>query len=176
MTNEQRRLWESEKHAVRSLRDDLSRPVDREILETVAALRMIGVNTIASCGGHVDRLLSPYVMLASPEAMTARRRASESVDHATKQRLLKKATKRNADELATLLLYLDQFYRGRDASRSRRLIVQGFGPMSYRLTSQVADLVTVVPRAERRALLDEQRQELRDFTEFLKAEFFGASS
>ncbi|MEW2424558.1 hypothetical protein AB0911_28815 [Streptomyces nigra] len=48
--------------------------------------------------------------------------------------------------------------------------------MSYRLTTQAADLIAITPRSERHALLDEQRQELRDFTEFLKAEFFGASS
>ncbi|MBP5895224.1 hypothetical protein F3K32_36000 [Streptomyces sp. LBUM 1483] len=145
-------------------------------MDTVAALRMIGIHTIASCGGHVDRLLGPYVMLASPEATTARRRASESDDQAVKRRLLKKAAKLNAHELATLLPYVERFYRGQDASRSRRLIVQGFGPMSYRLTTQAADLIAITPRSERHALLDEQRQELRDFTEFLKAEFFGASS
>lgn len=75
-----------------------------------------------------------------------------------------------------LIPYLECFYRDRSVPQSRRLIVQGFGPLGYRLTSQDADLLAVTPRTERRALLEQQRQEFDAFTEFVKGEFFTAES
>ncbi|MEV8548191.1 hypothetical protein [Streptomyces sp. NPDC051572] len=172
MTREQQKIWEQEKHAVRRLRDGLGRPVDRGVIETVAILRVLGVHTNMSCGGHVDRLLSPYVTFASPDSNDDRRRGYASDDRRLRRRLIGRASRRNAQELHILLPHLERFYQGRDVPQSKRLILQGFGPLGYRLTSQSADLVHVVPRHERRALLDEQRQEFRAFTEFLKAETF----
>jgi hypothetical protein len=78
MTKEHGQLWEAEKRAVRQLRDGLGRPVDRAIVEMVAALRMVGVHTVMSCGGHVDREIGPSVSVASPRAEKHRRQAHEA--------------------------------------------------------------------------------------------------
>jgi hypothetical protein len=80
--------------------------------------------------------------------------------------------KHNAAELQTLIRYLERFYTGRDVPFGRRLIVQGFGLVGYNLSCQSGDLLRVAPADQRRALLDNQRAELRAFTDFLKAEFF----
>ncbi|WP_406391364.1 hypothetical protein OG806_08245 [Streptomyces sp. NBC_00882] len=139
------------------------------------ALRLLGIHTAMSCGGHVDRLLSPYVTFASPDPNNDLRRAyAKDEDLRTRRRLKRRRVRRNAEELRVLLPRLERFYQGRDVPQSKRLIVHGFGPSGYQLTTQAADLVALAPQSERRALLDEERQEFRAFTEFLKAEFFGA--
>ncbi len=68
---------------------------------------------------------------------------------------------------------MERFYETCDVPQSRQLIVQGFGVIGYRLTTQSADLVHVVSKDERHELVDVQCQEFDAFTEFLKAEFFG---
>jgi hypothetical protein len=172
MTNDQARIWEHEKRAVRALQDGLGRPVDQPVVETVAILRLLGLHTTSSCGGHADRTLSPYIAFRSPRTSALRPRTANVNDEATARRLRRMTLKANADELASLLPLLDRFYETRDNPQSQRLIVQGFGLIGYRLTVQSADLLLTTPRQARPALLKRQRDQLNDFTRFLVAEYF----
>ncbi|WP_217241378.1 hypothetical protein [Streptomyces sp. AC555_RSS877] len=177
MTKEQRELWEAEKHAVRQLRDGMGMAVDRPIIDTVAVLRLLGFHTYMSCGGHIDRALGPSVSIASPHADEHRRRAHEAEkqgDREQARRAWQMVERHNAVELRRLVLLLARFYDGREVPHDHRLVAQGFGRLRYDLGSHSRDLLRVVPRNQRRALLDKQRQELRDFTDFLKVERFSA--
>ncbi|MFC8852944.1 hypothetical protein ACFT5D_07810 [Streptomyces sp. NPDC057144] len=177
MTTEQRQIWEREKRAVRRLRDSAGKPVDPGITETVAILRLLGLTTTSSCAGHLDRRVGPWVGFKSPRVAADRERMNHAADRSPeKRRALRLALKHNAAELQTLVGLLDRFYDERAVPSSRRLIVQGFGVVGYNLSSQSADLLRLVPRDQRRALLVSQRDELRAFTDFLKAEFFGTKN
>ncbi|WP_369042470.1 hypothetical protein [Streptomyces sp. Midd1] len=173
MTEDQRHIWEREKRAVGALRDGLGKPVDPPIVETVTILRLLGFTTHSSCGGHLDRPANPYVAFRSPSNQADRRLIEEAATQAEKRRRTNEAIQHNAIELARLLPLMERFYETCDVPQSRQLIVQGFGVIGYRLTTQSADLVHVVSKDERHELVDVQCQEFDAFTEFLKAEFFG---
>ncbi|MGW3287531.1 hypothetical protein ACWDR3_23145 [Streptomyces sp. NPDC001002] len=172
MTEDQKHIWEREKRAVRQLRDGLGKPVDRRVVDVVAALRLTGIHTDASCGGHVDRVISPYVTFRSVTNADDRQHIEKATDQTTRLRRKRRAIQRNAAELGRLLRYLEHFYADRDVPLRQRLICQGFGLIGYRLSTQDADLVTMATKVERRKLVERQRQEFDAFTEFLKAEFF----
>ena len=172
MTNDQTRIWEGEKQAVQALRDGLGRPVDRAIVETVAILRLLGLHTYSSCGGHAERGCSPYVAFRSPDASTYREQAANEKDEAAARRLRRMTLRANARELAQLLPLLDRFYSELNFPQSQRLIVQGFGLIGYRLTVQSADLLITNPQWLSLVMLKRQRDQLNGFTRFLVAEYF----
>lgn len=172
MTEHQKGIWEREKRAARRLRDGLGKPVDRQAVDVVAILRLLGFSTTSSCGGHFDRAATPYVAFRSEDNQYERQRIEEANSSVAKQHWKKQAIQHNAAELGRLLGYLERFYTDRDVPLRRRLICQGFGVIGYRLTTQGADLVYVLSKDERRRLVIQQRQEFDAFTEFLKAEYF----
>jgi hypothetical protein len=61
--------WDKLVKKFERLTDGLGMPIDLEILETVVALNALGINTIMSCGGHIDErgLLLPWVDIASAD-------------------------------------------------------------------------------------------------------------
>jgi hypothetical protein len=172
MTRDQKNIWDQEKRAVRRLRDGLGKPVDPAVVETVAILRLLGFTTTSSCGGHADRLLSPYVAFRSATNADDRRHIEDATDQATRQHWKNQTIQHNAAELGRLLSLLERFYDDRAVPYRQRLICQGFGVIGYRLTTQDADLVAVVPEGERRVLVERQRQEFDACAKFLRARFF----
>ncbi|MFF5363170.1 hypothetical protein ACFY4I_27890 [Streptomyces scabiei] len=173
MTREHKKIWDAEKRKVRRLVDGVGMPVDRHIVETVAILRLMGFKTHMSCGGHVDRARGPWVSFRPRQADTYSSKAHGEDDSAKTRRYWRLVEKYNAREMQRLLPYLVRFYENRQVPYERQLIVQGFGRLRYDLTTLDKDLIRLVDKTQRRAHLDRQRQEFRDFTEFLKADFFG---
>lgn len=173
MKSDLRDIWERERRKVRQIRDGLGKPVDRQIVEAVTILRLLGFTTTGSCGGHADRMLSPYVAFRSAANADDRQRIEEAADQAARGRRKSQAIQHNAAELGRLLSLLERFYNTRAVPYRQRLICQGFGVIGYRLTTQDADLVTVAPKDDRRELVKRQRREFDAFTKFLEAEFFG---
>src|SRR5262245_2130702 len=67
------RLWQLQLRYIDSLEDQLGKPIDHGIRETVAILQLLGLHTRASCEGHLDwGLPVPWVDLYVPEAVTLR--------------------------------------------------------------------------------------------------------
>lgn len=174
MKGDLRDIWERERRQVRQLRDGLGKPVDRQIVEAVTTLRLLGFTTTGSCGGHADRMLSPYVAFRSATNADDRQHIEEAADQIARRRRKSQAIQHNAAELGRLLSLLERFYDTRAVPYRQRLICQGFGIIGYRLTAQDADLVAVVSKDERRELVKRQRLEFDAFTAFLEAEFFAA--
>jgi hypothetical protein len=177
MTREQQKIWEQEKYRVRRITDGVGMPVDRQIVETVAILRLLGIHTHMSCGGHTARCIGPWVSFRSPRAASYQAQAYEAEkegDHERARRAWRLVERYNAQQLHRLVQLLARFYEGRDVPHEQRLVAHGFGRLRYDLSCQSRDLLRVTPRDQRRGLLDQQRQEFRVFTEYLKAEFFGS--
>jgi hypothetical protein len=175
MPIEQSQIWNKEKQAVLALTDKLGTPVDRGIVETVTALRLLGLHTVGSCAGHISRSGStgPFVLFKSPQTIELELLAKHipPADPQYKQLRLR-ATKLNAKELPKLLPHLDAFYQNRHVPYAQRLIVQSFGPTAHRLTCQGSELMYSAGRNERRTLLRRHQLEMRTFTEFLKSIYF----
>jgi hypothetical protein len=56
--------WDSFVEHFAQLKDTLGKPIDPEIFETVVALNALGMSTVMSCGGHLDKrrgLIMPWV-------------------------------------------------------------------------------------------------------------------
>src|SRR5947208_415256 len=55
-------MWDTMSAEVNHWIDGAGYPIDKEIKDTVIALNLMGIETIASCGGHLDHGLSyPWV-------------------------------------------------------------------------------------------------------------------
>jgi hypothetical protein len=67
---EKQSAWESKLNELKEVTDALGEPIDAEILETVAALNLLGYKTYQSCAGHLDpeRVVAPYVSFSPGDA------------------------------------------------------------------------------------------------------------
>ena len=150
--------------------DSLNHPIDRGIAESVAVLRLLGINTFSSCWGHADRLTGgPYVMFKSSEAKDLEPKLqaiNDPLDPKFK-RLRAKLVRANLRERAKLLPLLEDFYEGRPTPFGQRLIIEGIGVEGSRLKVQNIELMAV-DRGGRRQILSAAQAEMRAFTEFLK--------
>jgi hypothetical protein len=167
------KVWRSALMQTRRITDKLGMPVDKEVVETVAILRLMGFHTSASCGGHVRRITGgPYVMFDSPKADVYAQKCrdiSEPTSPLFKQ-FYKKARLENLKEQAQLFALLAKFYASRSVPFSQRLTLRTVGYSTGRLECQGASMAEIAHLSERKKILEDDRNEFRDFTEFLKAE------
>jgi hypothetical protein len=173
--------WSSHLRSIRRLTDGRGMPIDEGILETVAILRLLGVNTVGSCEGHLDRGYGPYVSFEAKAADSDRELQSQirqkfkgktgEIDYTWRAVI----TKMSQDEIAErrkLLPYLDEFYANRNTLHTARLTLESLGLGSIILRCQNAILVgspSREPLAARRRVLEMNQREMQDFTEFLQA-------
>jgi len=181
------------RHEVREqvarLTDALGMPIDNGILETVVLLNVLGIQTTASCAGHLDHgQAAPWVDIGDPEARPlarvamlkmlevdqARSCGASAEERQTLQGAADQArlvVKRlHLIERAKLLRVLDLFYQQHHAPADLRLIINpaewtGIG----RLESQGADFQMVAAPDERATKLTEYQEEMQTFTAFLKS-------
>lgn len=175
MTAEQKKIWREALRKVRHLTDGLGMPVDREIVETVAILRLMDLNTTMSCAGHLSRITNgPYIIFTSLQARGYEAKRREVVDSASAEykRLVRKSIKLNLLERQKLLPYLEHFYEHRNVSYGQRLTIRSLGYSSNILYCQGADMAHLSDRAEKRKILNRNRAELDAFASFLEMAYF----
>lgn len=184
--------WQEISQRVTRMVDALGQPIDAGIRDTVIVLNFLGINTLASCEGHLDHGTgAPWVDIGSsdarPLAKIAMRKLQE-VDMARQQGIppeerqalmqeaeqAKLAVKHlHLTERQKMMQYLDQFYARRLVSYDRRLIIN---PAEWtgvsRLESQGSDLQCIADPDEKARKLAEYQDEMRAFTEFLKERYF----
>jgi hypothetical protein len=123
--------------------DGLGRPVDGGIRDAVVALRLLGLDTSGSCEGHLDHgMRAPWVDFEVELSDEMRRRHQAAVDRGDSdevQRIENEAIALASKEWNKLLPLLDEFYRGRDVSYDRRLVLIPMNAAT-RLMSQGAQL------------------------------------
>jgi hypothetical protein len=88
--NDRQLLWQQKLAEVSKLRDEADKGIDEGIKETVAALQLLGLQTIQSCEGHLDRgkQTAPWVDIESPEVRALRSRIWELSGASAKSRPL----------------------------------------------------------------------------------------
>lgn len=181
--------WNEISERINETTDRLEHPIEEGIKETVVVLNALGFTTSGSCEGHSDHgARAPYVMLdidglreALLEIGKLGNQAYEAPPGKERDELYsqfrsmeQEAEKPLIEKGILLGGYLDRFYENRKTSFDERLIIvrearinlinQGAVFQSARDTESVAKH------------LAEYQQEMKEFTEFLKAEYFKVDS
>jgi hypothetical protein len=150
--------------------DRLGMPLDEGIADTVTVMRLLGINTTASCWGHLDRVTGgPYVIFSSPEAKPLElqyRQAGDPHDPLF-HRIRDQAVGLNLRERQKLLVHLDAFYRERLTSYGTRLVIMPIGPEGSQLQCQNAELANILSQTDRRHMVQSHQAEMTTFTKFL---------
>lgn len=164
-------MWQQTLRQVQGLTDKLGMGVDGEIAETVTAMRLIGLTTRMSCGGHLDRITGgPYVTFIAQGAEVYRKKCAAIANPKDMQykEFVEKAFVENLNEQAKLYALLERFYEKRPTPFLQRLTLRTMGFSTFKLDCQGADLAYISSPLAREELLEGHRREMREFTEFLK--------
>ena len=166
--------------------------IDAGILETVIALNALGIETSASCEGHLDHgtgapwidieVLSAREQSMGAEMFTQADRAfeeqtlpEEAIDalFAEAHREQDRVKAIHLEQGKILMSYLTAFYAVRRVPYDRQLamLTRDMGGRS-RLENHGADFQSVAPLEVRAQKLAEYQEEMRAFTEFLKQIYF----
>lgn len=146
--------------------------MDKEIIDTVAVLRVIGINTTMSCAGHLRRHTGgPYVSFNSPAAVEYETKLGDlepDFSDVKYRRLYDKTCQLHYREIQKLIEQLDAFYARRTIPYVHRLTILFRGYTGGQLHCQGARLSRVFTPPDRKQLLTRNREEMQEFTEFLK--------
>jgi hypothetical protein len=180
----QRIRWHHKLQEIDELRDGLGKPVDAGIRETVAILQLLGLNTSASCEGHLDwGLPVPWVDVHVPETKALREQRMplevrlDALEEGTlefEQVLQERNAVWHLEEqweaqaYVPLFHYLEAFYTDHFALYDHRIILDGRG----RVTIQGGVLQAGRDAETRARKLTVYQVEMRMFTDFLKEQFF----
>ena len=174
---DKKQKWEEQMKKIEGITDGLGKTIDENIKETVAALNLLGINTVGSCDGHFDRgHVSPWVNIESDEAIRLAKTARE-LELADRTAELKGV----ADEIINLNLlergklvdYLEEFYANRQTPYIKRLVIQPMHWGKGRIASQGSYFWDAQDKETRSKNLPEYQEEMHDFTQFLKEKYFG---
>lgn len=166
--------------------------IDDGIRDLIIALNAVGVQTLASCEGHLEHgLAAPWVDVGTPAARPLAKEAYrklQSVEQARAHNASleeRHALRESADqaqmavkqlhmaERLKLMGYLDQFYTHRRIPFDVHLILNHLEWTGIiRLESQGANCQDCLPSDERARKLVAYREEMQAFAAFLKAQFF----
>jgi hypothetical protein len=173
--------------------DKLGTGIDTGILETVIALNALGIETAASCEGHLDHGTgAPWIdieVLTVSEQSRQVARLFTRAHQAFEQQTLPTAdidvlfAEAHREKERVKLLHLAQrqklmdlltaFYQNRHVPFDRLLVVHPRDTTGRsRLESQGADFQNVAPLDKRERKLVEYQEEIQAFTAFLKQVYF----
>ena len=185
--NDPQRKWKETLRRLDKVVDKRGMPIDAGIKETVAALQCLGFETEASCEGHLHRnrnhadvgwkSLAPWVQVSFLPAglreriRQAQKRAGGRWNDAQVQHLVKEGEAAMGAGATQIFALLDEFYRQRNVPFERRLILD-FYPDSVRLESQGTEMQQYCSPETQEEKLKDFREELAEFTEFMKQRFF----
>lgn len=186
-TIEQKRAkWDETLKALDYIVDKLGKHIDPEIKEAVAALQCSGFETDGSCEGHIRdaKFHPPYVDISfvreevRAKAKELRGNEKDPVESAELDKLLEDARREAFAGVTRLMSVLEEFYRDRQVSFERRLIIGFFARSveSTRLESQGAGVHDFYPPDLRQQKLREFQDEMATFTEFLRERFLSETA
>lgn len=175
--NPQKAAWQKVYQEVERIVDKLGKPVDPGIKESVVALRVLGLETQASCEGHLDRGVKgpwidvgPEIPQALKDRMREQRKHGGHMDPELENKVGELKIKNLEDQLRLMGL-LEEFYNDRNVPLERRLILK-FYPYDARLISQGAELQDLYRPEVQREKLKEFQKEMAAFTKFVKEKYF----
>lgn len=174
MSNDQQTIWQTALDNTRAITDGLGMPIDEEIVETVAIMRLMGINTTMSCGGHLDRVTGgPYIMFSPREAKQWQEecRGIEDKMSPAYKHAYDMARKASLAEQSKLMKLLEEYYSNHQALYPQMLVAHNY-VFGNRLYCQGVELANIASPAEQKQILADNLKEMKDFTEFLKVRYF----
>lgn len=188
---EKQRKWDEVGRSLDGVTDELGEPIDVGIKETVVAFNVLGFQTTRSCEGHLDESTGyPWISITNPDTKSMEKGVDKAFADADQvrinngyeaslslyehaHRLREEAREPLNEDAKKLIRYLDKFYMGRSVPYDARLSISQVG-MNIRVESQGSFLQDTASPQERADKLGLYQAEMRDFTEFLKAEHFNS--
>lgn len=173
------------------LTDRLGKTVDEGILETVIALNVLGIETSASCEGHLDHgVAAPWIDIEARAGQEQSREVARlfSRARAEQERLIvpqqeidalfadahqeqNRVKRCHLAQRSILLDVLARFYLSRQVPYDVRLVILSRDTTGRaRVESQGADFQSVMPEDVRAQRLRAYQAEMQVFTAFLKDE------
>ncbi len=179
VTAQKQKEWQKALKEAAQITDKLGMPIDKEILETVTILYLLGFMTTGSCGGHLDRINEgPFVILGSPKAIELEKRLANVTDYDNQEysRLKNEIAKLIITEQSRLLYLLRIFYSLRKPREGRMLTLRSIGYSNFRLNCHGSELAYSENARQRKLRLARNRAEMGAFTEWLKELYFKSSA
>ncbi len=185
--------WKQIEQEVDSITDALGKHIDGGIRDAVIALKANQINTAASCEGHIERRNpSPWIDVEGLDTEESRN-AIELLRKIEEKIVQTESTDPEADELDNLysrqhevyneamlphlheiekvIHVLDLFYANRSVPVDRRLIINTLGHRG-RIESQGSRIQSIRSDTDKQKKLDEYKEEMKLFADFLKNMFF----
>lgn len=165
--------WQRKVEEVKSITDKLGPAIDSGVTETVAALNLLGVNTVGSCEGHMQNSTgAPYIDVGGKKSTSLLERFiemyyKEGITQKTNN-LKTQIEQINLPEQTKIMDLLESFYEGREVSYGKRLTIRELGFGASRIESEGAILQKIVTPELKQQRLAEYQAEMRTFTIFLK--------
>jgi hypothetical protein len=184
----EKQKWDEVAEKFSHVTDKIGMPIDKGILETVVALNALDIRTSMSCEGHLDHGLpypwvdvelteSPRNQSDPPEIAIIRvniRELQMQIFKSTTPEMKQKQQEEQRvqlEERFKLFKVLSEFYQGRAVSFDRIITIE-----HGRIRSQGGDYLPLLIEDERAKKMNEYRDEMRDFTDFLKTIYFDSSN
>lgn len=173
---------------LQNTKDKLGKTIDEKIFDTILYLNAHGLNTSASCEGHLDRGLAfPWVDFSSSDEkkkenlnnvsdelrglLVETKNNYNNKDVISKKRqqdeILAEISQNNYEQIKKLIDLLGAFYKSRKTTADMRLIVIDRAT-DFRLQPQGGILQKNRPENEREEYLIKYQKELSAFTLFVK--------
>lgn len=174
--NQKERRWNRVRAEVDRITDPNGRPIDEEIKESVAILRISGFNTSASCWGHLNRgRKTSWIEFGDkiPKELLKKVKRKKTLEFIYKNPEIKTFREKNLKEQNRMMEILDEFYKNRKISIDVRLTLLPLGIFgNAQLISTGVFIQEIRSKEERRKKLKQYQQEMAAFTAFLKKKFF----
>lgn len=176
---EKENKWNQVRAEVDQISDPNGRPIDEEIKESVAILRVFGFNTSASCWGHLNRgRKAPWIEFGNeiPKELLKKVKRKKTLEFIYTNPQIKAFREKNLKEQKRMMDLLDEFYKGREAwevSIDVRLTLLPYGIYgNAHLINSGIFLQEIRSKKERKERLKQYRKEMIAFTTFLKKQYF----
>ncbi|MBL7154981.1 MAG: hypothetical protein ISS88_00545 [Candidatus Portnoybacteria bacterium] len=157
---------------VERITDNLGKPVEQEIKETVVMFKAFDLPTSDSCEGHSleerkkegaeRRSSAPYVEVYPKEP--------EEENWQENDELRAQVEKESKEYRLKTVSLLNEFYKERRMSYDTMLGLEGIG-YGFRVQSNGLEILEVLPEKEQIEKQRQYKQEMQDFTKFLKDKF-----
>lgn len=154
--------------------DALGMPVDPGIKETVVFLITLGINTVASCEGHIDHGTGgPYIDITSEKVLELEEKLKGVTQKQEREKIVEEIRKAGLEEAKKVLKLLNEFYQGRKIEDySQILILRQVIRGEYRLESIGIEFQEEIDIETKKERLQKYQKEIQEFTEFLRRKYF----
>lgn len=165
--------WQDLSARAEKIIDALGKKIDPGIKDAVIGLKAAGINTVASCEGHIDHgMPAPWIQIEAPNEPKERfvgTRDSSLTEETAEYKKWREETRKLVERTGSLL---EEFYKDRDALPEVRLQISNYG--GFRIHNGGADYrrkLKDVANEEKAALatrIQKYQAEMQEFAKFLK--------